>query len=513
MGQLTGRSPRRFALLVAVVVAITTVAGAAARSVRTHAHPAATGATGATGATTPALPPPPNDNRNAATPVGSLPAKVTGTTVGSTVESTEPSSDCASNGGSVWYSVSVGATPPNRIGIKVTANGDLDAVVDVYQRQRSQNVSITCARTDQNGFAGLTFSPTAGATYLIRVAQRGNSVPGTFSLSAFTLPAPASAPGKPLSPNGSKGVLDSVFNTAAAYSTRLHAGTTYKINLVKRQDGCTTLGIFPPGTSSFDGGALTGLSCAGYRLFTPRITGLWSFLVSADSGFTGRQRYALHVAPATSKEMAPGIFMRNYQRYHGFLRGNVITDVRLFRFDVTSRADTELDLITPSSSPFDLKLLNDKGRFLRCICGQTGEVAIRLQTPPGRYYAVVQAEGFGWGPFTLFRRTRLITHVRISFDGFGYEQIKPHAQTRVTARLTPAVSGPVTIELQYFDPVERWQFRGDFNVRATGGVAVLPFTPPSVGRWRATAQFNGTRTASPSASGFANLLVAGPLIQ
>jgi hypothetical protein len=308
-------------------------------------------------------------------------------------------------------------------------------------------------------------------------------------------------------------VLDSVFNTAAAYSMHLHAGTTYKINLVKRQDGCTTLGIFPPGTSSFDSGALTGLSCAGYRLFTPRITGLWSFLVSADSGFTGPQRYALHVAPATSKEMAPGIFLRNYQRYHGFLRGNVNTDVRLFRFDVTSRADTELDLVTPSSSPFDLKLLNDNGRYLRCICRQTGEVALRLQTPPGRYFAVVQAEGFGWGRFTLFRRTRLITHVHISFDGFGYEQIRPSTQTKVTARLTPAVNGPVTIELQYFDPVERWQFRGDYNVRAVNGVAVLPFTPPSVGRWRATVAFNGTRTASTSTSGFANLLVAGPLTQ
>jgi hypothetical protein len=77
---------------IVAIVAISTVAGAAARGGRAHAHPAATGATGAT---TPALPPPPNDNRDAATLLGSLPAKVTGTTLGATVETHEPASNCA----------------------------------------------------------------------------------------------------------------------------------------------------------------------------------------------------------------------------------------------------------------------------------------------------------------------------------------------------------------------------------------------------------------------------------
>jgi hypothetical protein len=211
--------------------------------------------------------------------------------------------------------------------------------------------------------------------------------------------------------------------------------------------------------------------------------------------------------------MAPGIFLANITHYTGFLRGNVIDDVRLFRFDVTSFSDLTLFLQTASNEPFDLKLLNDQGRYLQCDCGSTGEETIRRQTPPGRYFVVVQAEDFGWGPFTLSRQTRAITHVRISFDELGYEQIAPGASTRVTANVTPAVSGPVTIEIDYFDPVERWQFRGDYNVEAVNGVAVLPFIPPSVGRWRATVSFNGTATAAPATSGWANLLVAGPLTQ
>lgn len=411
----------------------------------------------------------------------------------------------------MWYSVTIGRSPPDKLGVELSANGDLDAVVDVFQRQRSQNIPVGCRGTDQNGLAALSFQPSADTTYLIRVAQQADSVAGTFSLKVFVPPPPPTPPGKPLGAQGAHGVLDGVFATQAAYSMALTAGTTYKINLVKRADGCMSLGLYPPGSSAFGDGSVAGLSCAGYRLFTPRISGLWSFLITASSDNSGTQPYALHVAPATSLEMAPGILLANMAHYRGFLRGNVIDDVRLFRFDVTTLSDLTLFLKTASNEPFDLKLLNDSGRYIQCNCGSTGEETIRRQTRPGRYFVVVQAENFGWGPFTLYRQSRTITHVRISFDGSGYEQIAPGASTRVTATVTPAVSGPVTIEVEYFDPVERWQFRGNYNVNAVNGVAVLPFTPPSVGRWRATVSFKGNRTAAPATSGWANLLVAGPL--
>jgi hypothetical protein len=457
--------------------------------------------------------PVPNDNRDSAQRLGALPAAATGTTVGATVETNEPPSGCARTAGSVWYSISFGASPPGEVGVKVQANGDLDAAVDVFQRQRSQNIAVACARTDQNGFAGTTLQPSANATYLIRIAERANSTSGMFSLKVFVVPPPPSPPGPTLPARGGHGVLDSTFDTQDAYSLHLRAGTTYKFNLVKTNDGCTGLGIFPPGTSSFGGGPAAALSCGGYRLFTPTVSGLWSFVVSAAPGIDGSQPYWLHIAPATSLEMAPGISLANFAHYTATLHGNLDTDVRLFRFDVTTFSDLTLFLQMASNESFDLKLLNDQGKYLQCNCGSEGEETIRRQMHPGRYFVAVQAENFESGPFTLYRESRTITHVRISFDGFGYEQISPGVSTRVTAIVSPAVDGPVAFELEYFDPVERWQFRGYYHAEAINGVAVLPFTPPEAGRWRATVVYNGTHSAAAATSGWANLLVAAPLTQ
>ena len=69
----------------------------------------------------------------------------------------------------------------------------------------------------------------------------------------------------------------------------------------------------------------------------------------------------------------------NLGHISGFLRGNVISDVRLFRFDVTRRSDLELFLQAASNAPFDLKLLNDRGHYIHCNCGSTGEETIRHQ--------------------------------------------------------------------------------------------------------------------------------------
>jgi hypothetical protein len=98
-------------------------------------------------------------------------------------------------------------------------------------------------------------------------------------------------------------------------------------------------------------------------------------------------------------------------------------------------------------------------------------------------------------------------------DGRGYEQVAPGQAVRIDARITPAVSGPVAIEVDFFDPVERWQFHHVYHVQAFNGLAEIRFVAPHLGRWRASAVFNGTRTASPAFSGTAQMLVAGPLQQ
>lgn len=406
-----------------------------------------------------------------------------------------------------------GTTAPSRIGLKLAASENLDAAVDVFVRQRSQSLPVVCRQTDSTGKTAVAFTPAPDTTYLIRIGQRANSDPGTFMLRMFPLPPPPSPPGRHLGTRGANGLLDGTLATSAAYSAGLTAGTTYKINLVKPNTGCLRLDIFPPGTSSFDSAPVAGLSCGGYRLFTPSTSGRWSFLIDADPSNPGTQAYGLYVRPATDKEMAPGIFLQNFAHYRGFLRGNVDDDVRLFRFDVTAHSDLTLFLQAASNAPFDLKLLNDRGRYRQCNCGSSGEETIRRQVQAGRYFVVVQAESFGSGPFTLSRATRLITHIHTTIDGTGYTQVGPGAAARIDAAVTPAVTGPVTIEIDYFDPVEHWQFHHAYHVEAVNGLAEVSFVAPHVGRWRAESTFDGTRTASPASSGSAQMLVAGPLEQ
>jgi hypothetical protein len=456
---------------------------------------------------------PSNDNRADAISLRSLPQDVTGTTVGATTELNEPASGCAATAGSVWYMLSVGSSPPDRVGVKLLANGDLDAAVDVYQQQRSQLLSVDCRTTDRNGRTALAFTPGPNTTYLVRVAPLAESDAGTFSLNVFALPAPPKPPGIRLRVRGASGALDGTLDTAVAYSMNLTAGTIYKINLVKPSQGCMRLSIFGPGTASFSATPLAGLSCAGYRLFTPRLSGIWSFLISADPGNPGTQTYGLHIRPASEDETAPGVFLPNLGHLSGFLRGNVIDDVRLFRFDVTRRSDLELFLQAASNAPFDLKLLDDRGHYLQCNCGSAGEETIRRQVPPGRYFAVVQAEHFGSGPFTLYRQSRLITHLNVTIDGTRFAQVPPGTAIRISAKVAPAVDGPVTFEVDSFDPVQGWQFYRYYHVQAAAGVARMPFVAPHIGRWRATATFDGTRTASPASAGFSQALVAGPLQQ
>jgi hypothetical protein len=456
---------------------------------------------------------PANDNRANATTLGALPQTVTGTTSGAGTEANEPTSGCADTSASVWYALVTGPTPPARIGIKLAANGNLDAAVDVYQQQRSQLLPVACRRTDNNGNTALAFPPLPNTTYLIRVAQRADSQPGTFSLKALALAGRPTPPGQLMGARGVNGVLDGTLDTAAAYSMDLTAGTIYRFNLVKPNQGCMQLSIFAPGTTSFSDSPLAGLSCGGYRLFTPRTSGRWSFLISADPNNPGTQRFGLHVAPATSAETAPGIYLPNLGHSTGFLRGNVIDDVRLFRFDVTQHSDLTLFLQAASDAPFDLKLLNDRGHYIQCNCGSTGEETIRRQVGPGRYFVVVQAEGFGSGPFTLYRQSRLITHVGITIDGKTNAQVGPGTALQIAAHITPAVNGPVTVEVDSFDPVEHWQFYRYYHVTAVNGLAQMPFVAPWVGRWRATVSFDGTSTASPATTGFDQALVAGPLEQ
>jgi hypothetical protein len=73
------------------------------------------------------------------------------------------------------------------------------------------------------------------------------------------------------------------------------------------------------------------------------------------------------------------------------------------------------------------------------------------------------------------------------------------------------VTGPATVTFEQFDPLSGWQFVRAEHVRVRNGAATLHYTPPTEGRWRATATYDGTRGTAPSDTGFVRMLVAAPL--
>jgi len=449
---------------------------------------------------------PANDTVSGAQVIRSFPATIGGTLVGASTEVGEPQSSCeVASASSVWYSLR--SASAQRIAINLAASGTLDATIDVYHAVRSQNVSAGCERTDAKGKASLSFNASKNGLYLIRVAAQQNSQLAPFSLQVF-LPTPAiRPPGAPLPAGGISGQVDPVQNINAAYAFTMRAGVSYLINLTAgRREGCIDGALFAPGTHSFDeGSAAAHIGCHGYRLFTPHAGqgGRYSFEISPRE--RGVQRFHLQVAAAGPAETAPGIALGNYGQAHGRLDGGGVSVLRLYRMDVTSHSNLTLRLKAPPSADFNLQLRNLNGRVIECRCGDSGAQRLAHQLDPGRYYAVVSVRDNSSGNFTLVRESRTITSTSLSFTS---SKASAGRALGIDVKVSPAASGPVTVDIERFDPVFGWQFYRESHASASGGSASVPFVPPAVGRWRAKAAYGGSRTASPSAVGFSYLLVS-----
>src|SRR5512133_775086 len=213
------------------------------------------------------LPPPPNDNRANAIVIHP-PVTVGGTTVGATSEQSDPSTDCGRVQSTVWYRIA--DAPSGRIVLRLQANGDLDGILAVYESRRSQLIQVSCAPTDRKGRAQFVFPGKEGANYFILFGRLRNSVDGTFALRAAT-PGPTSKPpGTHLPSRGVRASLEPLDHPDKAWSTRMNAGTTYKINLAPERGQCIAYSLFPPGTSNFEGGgAVLRRECGGYATYTP----------------------------------------------------------------------------------------------------------------------------------------------------------------------------------------------------------------------------------------------------
>lgn len=464
---------------------------------------------------------PPNDARADAQALAAPPSSVAGTTVGATIETTvpEPSGDCGPSGPSVWYALDAGAD--GRLIVNVQAAGDLDAIVDVFRRVRSQATPVACDVTDKDGDASATFRVKKGERYLVRVAARPGSVAGTFHLDlALAAPEPT-APGAGLPARGVTRTLDRVGHVADAFSARLRSGVPYRINVAalgggaagddEDEDACVSLAVYGPGTRSFDDGdEVKSLGCGGYVLFTPGAGdgGRYSFLVRASSRIRGAQRYHLQVARAGADDTAPGTFIHNFARVRGALKGSGIDVVDLYRFDVKTRSTLFASVATRGS--LDLVLLRDDGARLACACDEDGGAELHRGLRPGRYFLAVRARDGSNAKYTLRRASRTITKSKIQVNEKRGARVAPGTTVRVGVVTSPHVSGPVTITVERFDPLSGWQFLRRYHARGGGTIA---FTPPAVGKYRFRGSFDGTRGAAPSDTGTARLTVAGPLVE
>lgn len=179
--------------------------------------------------------------------------------------------------------------------------------------------------------------------------------------------------------------------------------------------------------------------------------------------------------------------------------------LRLYRMEVTSHSNLTLKLSAPESAEFKLQLRNQNGDVIECDCEGSGPQTLTHQLLPGTYYAVVSERNGSAGDFTLVRESRTITSTSISFSS---AKAAPGEGLSIDVKVAPAESGPVSVEIERFDPVFGWQFYREARAFASGGLATVPFTAPAVGTWRAKATYEGSSTASPSAVGFTYLLVS-----
>jgi hypothetical protein len=90
-------------------------------------------------------------------------------------------------------------------------------------------------------------------------------------------------------------------------------------------------------------------------------------------------------------------------------------------------------------------------------------------------------------------------------NGGSSATIAPGGSVALALDVSPAVDGPATMTVERFDPLAGWLFHSTLRARTVG------FRPPTVGRWRVTGSFDGTRRAAPSQGGTVRIRVEEPL--
>jgi hypothetical protein len=448
----------------------------------------------AASAAVPALAAPPNNDDRANARAVSVPSTVNGTTRESTLENNDPSGNCASVESSVWYSLDPATS--GRVAIELAARGDLEAVIEVYRRDRSQLNELDCDLTNRQGDASVVFSADKDQRYLIRVGEAFDSESGDFTLDLFRPEPEAKPPGRRLPRRGGVATVDRARDLTDAWSKRLRAGTPYVVTIASHTDACPTVDVYEPGINSFDfASPVDGSRCDAHNLFTPERNGRHSFLVRAGRGDQGLQEYRMRVRRARRDDTAPGNILRNYERVRGHVGPDRADVVDLHRFYVHRHSDVTLRF--SSNGPLILELRNVRGVLMNTTSG-----TLRRELRRGRFYATVRSTDRG-GRYRLQPVVRDVTRSHIRFNGQRQAVISPGQAATAGVTVHPAARGTITITVQRLDPLEGWQFFRRYKRRTSAGRAQATFVPRTPGRFRARAEYSGSRLSAPSETGFA----------
>ena len=117
----------------------------------------------------------------------------------------------------------------------------------------------------------------------------------------------------------------------------------------------------------------------------------------------------------------------------------------------------------------------------------------------------------GTGSYRLRRISRVTTRSTTRFNGRAKTHVFPGSTVALALNVTPASSGPGVIVVERKDPIDGWQFLHRYRVQVVNGRAVVNFLPPSVGRYRASSIYLGSRVSSRSETKLVKLRVSGPL--
>jgi Tol biopolymer transport system component len=331
---------------------------------------------------------------------------------------------------------------------------------------------------------------------LAREEPASQMVPDWQPLRSGRVEPPPSPPGRTLPGNGVADRVDGLYDVADAWSVRMRAGVTYRINLSPRR-ACASIRVFPPRTRAFaTGTAVAFRQCGGYFTYTPgpKRGGVYSLLVSAPAGSETIVNYHLQAAAAGVDDVGPGIHLAGHgERASGSLFASGIDVEDLYSFDVARRSAVRVDL--RSTARLGLQLTTVEGEP---VAEARAGALLRKTLVPGSYVLAVVAPPRVGGRYELSTLVRAVTKTTLTADRRRKLSVPVGTAVELATSTSPSPGGGrVMLRLDYLDPRSGWVFRQSWTA-VPGGT--LSFVPPHIGTWRVRASFFGTLTSSPSRS-------------